>query len=52
MKVLVVLAAALAVASARLYIHPTSSLMINYINNLNTTWKVSNGYISLIVFFK
>lgn len=43
---LLALAASLTVSLARPNIHPLSSEMVNYINKLNTTWKVS-----LILFF-
>lgn len=38
---LLALAASLSVSLAKPHIHPLSNEMINYINKLNTTWKVS-----------
>lgn len=38
---LVLLAASLAVSLARPHLKPLSSEMVNYINKVNTTWKVS-----------
>lgn len=41
MKVVVLLAVVLTVVSAKpKHVHPLSDAMIDYINNLNTTWKV------------
>lgn len=35
------LAASLSVSLARPHLHPLSNEMVNYINKVNTTWKVS-----------
>lgn len=38
------LAASLSVSLARPHLHPLSSEMVNYINKINTTWKVSGVF--------
>lgn len=41
------LAASLSVSLARPHLHPLSSEMVNHINKLNTTWKVSELFFNL-----
>lgn len=41
---LLLLAASLSVSLARPRFHPLSSDMVNYINKLNTTWKVGSFF--------